>query len=88
MQAISYIIACLIFAMSVVVWAENEKLKSEIKMLKNKMDRLAKFKCGYDDFSENTSLNVQIMQLKNRAEMLGFCYLCPLYQDKAQEGKQ
>lgn len=71
-----------IFCITVVLYEQNLSLK--VKMLQRTIDKLQKV---HDSkwFSEKTSLNVQIMQLEERAEMLKFCYLCPLYQNKDRE---
>lgn len=67
---------------------DNRRIKKDIRQLRNDIVELEQCRCGYDDFSENTISEVQISQLKRRAEMLKFCYLCPLYQDKVQEDRQ
>ena len=66
--------------------AELSKLSLQIKEMAEGFDALK-----YDGtavFDETMPRNVQIKQLQRQADMLRFCFLCPLYQEKVLKDKQ
>ena len=82
------IISAIFFVMLVIGYIISKldkiKTKNNIIELRKEIKNLAKCECGYTDFNENLPEEIQLHDLKNRADMLKFCFLCPLYQDKVK----
>ena len=72
----------------IIVAIDDFRLKKKLKDALLNMESLNKYKTAYELSIEKTTPNVQIMQLQHQADMLKFCFLCPLYQDKVREDKQ
>ena len=85
---IALLILALLVAYFIYFFIEDERLKKEIFELQLKIEKLEVFKRKPFFKSNNTNLYWEIYDLKSRAEMLGFCSQCPLYQEKAQEYMQ
>lgn len=88
MSKIGIIISAIFFVMLVIGYIISKldeiKTKNSIFELCREIENLAKCECGYTDFNENLPEEIQLHDLKNRADMLKFCFLCPLYQDKVK----
>lgn len=80
---IGFLIAYLIF-----YFFENEQLKNEIYQLKSKIEKMEVIQKKPFFKSKDFNVYSEICDLKSRAETLGFCCQCPLYQDKAREDMQ
>lgn len=92
MSEIEFVISIMFFVMLVIgfIISKLDKIKTKniIFELRREINNLAKFECGYMDFNENLPEEMQLHDLKNRADMLKFCFLCPLYQDKVREDRR
>ena len=67
---------------------ETKKERNEIRIVKKLLEDMEPFERKESDVKEKCLSSVEITRLQSRAEMLRFCYLCPLYQEKVQEDKQ
>lgn len=59
-----------------------------MELLDMKLDSIKIFKEADKEIRKKAPKDLELIALENKAEMLRFCYLCPLYQEKVQEGKQ
>ena len=79
-------VLCILFLIVMAVIHKVHDGKQEVELFKLKMiiDRLATYRGNSCRFNEKMPPDVQIEQLVAQAEMLRFCLLCPLYQEKVQ----
>ena len=84
---IETIIIILLILYGIFITISEVKQKFEIALLKGEIEALVKYKRESEIIDETMPPNVQLLQLKNQAEMLKFCFQCPLYQDKVREDK-
>lgn len=69
-------------------YIDNKKLEIEVRTLKSKIEKFELFQKKQIFVCKDFNLYWEIYDLKNRAETLGFCLQCPLYQEKFQEDMQ
>ena len=88
LKIITGILLIAILVMAIIDSVDRKNSKTKILELKEQIDNLNKYKTAYDMFNEESPPSVQIIDLKRQAEMLKFCFLCPLYRGKVREDKQ
>ncbi len=83
----------LLFAISalflfLITIAINFSIDCKLQKLQSKLEKIEAFREN-KIFKPNTStVYSQICDIEQRAEILGFCYQCPLYLEKAQQDMQ
>ena len=86
MKLIWFIVIAVLLINAVIVYIYEAWLKKQVFDLKKEITDLKNKASDEDWFNDNVCVDAQIIQIKNQAEHLRFCFLCPLYQDKVREG--
>lgn len=85
MKILLFAISAFLFLITIAI---NFSIDCKLQKLQSKLEKIEAFREN-KIFKPNTStVYSQICDIEQRAEILGFCYQCPLYLEKAQQDMQ